>query len=202
MGADPLKGVVHPHIGQGAEGPDPVELVGVPGQGHVHLIKYAVLGQEGLGGAALLGGTAEIDHRARAAALLQILLHRHGGGQAPRAQKVVSAAVAVSPLCQGLRPGDPRLLAQPRQGVKFPQDPDHGGAAAIGAGEGGGDPVQPGADGEALLFQGPHQNGGGLFLGVVGLRVVPDGIPDGVEELRLPVQQVQCGLFAHKLAPL
>ena len=70
----------------------------MPGQGSVKAIEKPLLGHEGLARAALLAGAAVENDGAAAGALPgEVFLYGTGGGQSPRPQEVMPAAVAAAP---------------------------------------------------------------------------------------------------------
>ena len=128
--------------GNGIRPADAVVIARMPGEHGVDAVKVAVAGQEGLRAAGFLGGTAVIDHGARLAGGLQILLDRQCGSDGCGAQCGMSAAVAVAALFHGLLLRQAGLLAQHRQCVIFAQKADDGMSLAEGRLEGGGQTAQ------------------------------------------------------------
>ena len=167
---------------------DHVDVGGVPAEGQVQTVEHAGPGHKAFAGAALLCGAAEEFDRARHAGLLQVLLHRNGGGQGAYAKQVMSAAVAGSARNDGLLFAETRLLAESGEGVKLSQKADHRAAAAKGPGKGGLDTGQIFFYQKALLSQGLAVGFRGEGLVKAGFRMIPEGVAQGKQGFLLLVQ--------------
>ena len=153
----------------------------MPGDGGIQIPELAVAGHKALACAALLAGTSVEDHGSLKVALLDELLHRHGGSEGARAQQIVTAAVAVTAGDQGILPGHTGLLGQGGQGIILGENADLRASAAVGGGEGSGNISDLLPDLEALLFQELEIAFDRLVFVQAQLGVLPDLIGDGDE---------------------
>ena len=151
-------------------------IFGMPGEGAVHIPKNPRPDQKGFAAAPLLRGAAKVDNRPGKTCVLQILLHRYGRRQRPHAQQIVPAAVAAASGNKGPGLRNVRLLAQTRQGIVFPQNPDDRLSVAITAQEGRGKAPNGRFHRKTLLQQSITKQLLCEIFPERQLRVVPDGI--------------------------
>ena len=165
--------------GKVREGPDLHDAVGVggvPGQGEVDALERAGSRHEGLAGAALLAGAAEVLDRAARAAGAQVLLRCYRGAQGAYAQQVVPAAVAVPAGDQLLFHITRRGLAQAGQGVVLAEQRHDGASGAVARLEGRADAGDPRVELEALRLERGAKRLGRRPLLESGLGEAPDPV--------------------------
>ena len=155
VGRHPVEGILHLNTGVAGAGGHLVAVIRVPGQRRIQAVPQLFPRHKGLGRAALLAGAAVQHHRTGAPGLLQIMLDAQRGGQRPRPQQMMSAAVAGTAGGQFPTDRAAALLRQSGEGVVFRQNADDRPSRPKGGGKGGGDPADPLLNGKALLPQHP-----------------------------------------------
>ena len=150
-----IKGEVRTHNGHVSPGTNLIYGCGMPGIGKIHVVEIPRPGNKLFGTGAFFRGTPEENNGTILVFLLKIVLQRHSGGITACAQKIMSAAMTVSALLNGLLNRAGSLLAQSGKGIVLRKESHHGlsGATAECGCKGSGNTGNSLFDGKALFFQ-------------------------------------------------
>ena len=199
MGRAALEFVKDLVIGKKIDVRNTVEIARVPGKSGIHPVKDAAAGHKGFSRAALFPRAAEIFNGTLLPVFLQIFLQSDSGPQRARAEKIVTAAVAVAPFANGLLFGGAGLLAHSRKSVELTEEADHRVTRPPSANERGGNLRHTFFNAETETSQRFADAVHRLEFLESGLGVVPDMVAHIAEHRPVFLKEFIHLLFVHKM---
>ncbi|MNI39371.1 hypothetical protein D3C73_935510 [compost metagenome] len=132
---------------------DLISRLRMPGQCSVNIVEEAVSRHQAFSPTAFLGRTTVKAYRTGKSGLLQVVADSDRCGKRTCSEQIMSAAMSVPSLDNGLLRDLPAVLAKPEQGIVFPKNGDNRLSAAIAPDDSSFNIACSTRDLEALLLQ-------------------------------------------------